>query len=84
MNIHRFKQCLLSKLISFVQNFMKLGHIVNSTKMSSPSLIMVTPCFRELLSFVHENTPFMMVIGLYKSSNFDRNCMKLVHIVQIP
>ena len=28
MAIHRFKGCLLSKLNSFDQNFMKVGHIV--------------------------------------------------------
>ena len=28
MNIHRFKQLLLSKMNSFDENFMKHGHIV--------------------------------------------------------
>ena len=65
INIHCLKQCLLSKLNSLDKNFMKLGHMV-STIMSSSSFIMVhiAPCFLELLPFVNENSPFLMVSGL--------------------
>ena len=55
MKIHHLKPCPLSKLNTFDQNFMELGHIF-STIMSSSSSIMVhiAPCFKELLPLVYE------------------------------
>ena len=73
MKIDSLKRCLLSKLNSFDQNFMKLGTVMSS---SSSIMVHIAPCFLELLPFVHEKSPFLW--GLV---SFDHNFMKLVHNV---
>ena len=50
------KQCPLSKLNSFDQNFMKLDTLFSAIMSPSISIMVhIAPCFLELLPFVHEN-----------------------------
>ena len=65
---------------------MKLFHIFFtsfSIIMSSSSSIMVhiAPCFQELWSFIYENSHFKTMSVVSKLNSFDRNFMKLGHII---
>ena len=53
------RQPPLSKMKSFDQNFMQLGHIIKSHDVFF-MLIMVhmAPCLQELWPFIYENSPF--------------------------
>ena len=62
MKIPSLKQCLLSKLNNFYQNFMKFCHIVKYY--NAFFKFDNGPCFLELLPFVHENSSFLMGSGL--------------------
>ena len=50
----------LSKLNSFDQNFMNLGHTIMS--FSSLPMFHIAPCIQELLPFVLVNSLFLIVV----------------------
>ena len=65
MKIHRLKRSPLSKLNSFDQNFIKLGHIIKYYNVffkfdNGP----YHTCFLYILPFIHENSQYLMVSGL--------------------
>ena len=53
------------KLNSFDQNFMKLGHIVKYHNVFFKfDNVHIAPCLQELLPFVHDDLPFLMMSSL--------------------